>query len=199
MIRRMPEGQDADAGTRDYVVKSRFFVVVVFLLSFLLFLIGLLSLWINIGLNVIFGVESPAGGGVASYVSTLVYLLFAMVVSVVIGLLCTIYFKKIVAYVYSIALGRNARDYKLKEKWFRRIAVACGVAVLLTHVVAGGSILLYFDSLISTNHPRNYRRTLLVMLGGLWLLVSFLVEASIITVLGKMGIDPVEEVESEGE
>ena len=195
----MPDSRSADTLTQNYVVQSRFFVLVVFLLSFLFILVFLLYLWYNIGLDIIFGVESPAGKGLSSYIASLIYLLFAMIVSIILGLLSKIYFEKTVDYLYSIALDRNARDYKLKKKWFKRITIACVAVVLLTHVVAGGSILFYIDSQISTNNPRNYRRTLLVGLGGVWLFISLLVEITIITIIEAIGIDAVEEVNLEGE
>ena len=190
----MPESESTDTLTQNYVVQSRFFVLIAFLLSFVLILVCLLYFWYTIGLDILFGVESPSEKGLTSYIPSLIYLLFAMIVSIVMGLLSTIYFEKVVAYVYSVALDRNARDYKLKKKWFRGIAITCAAIVLLTHIVAGGSIISYIDSLISTSHPRNYRRSLVIGLGGLWLFISFLVEISIITALRTIGIDAVEEV-----
>ena len=195
----MPESRSADTLTQNYVVQSRFFVLVAFLLSFGLILVCLLYFWYTIGLDVIFGVESPAGKGLSSYIASLIYLLFAMIVSIVMGLLSIIYFKKVVAYLYSIALDRNARDYKLKKKWFRGIAISCVAVALVTHIVAGGSIVSYIDSQISPNNPRNYTRNLLVGLGSLWLFISFLIEITIVTVLRAIGIDPVEEVNLEKE
>ena len=194
----MPEIRSADTVMQNYVVQSSFFVLVAFLLSFGLIIVCLLYLWYTIGLDIIFGVESPAGKGLSSYIASLIYLLFAMIVSIVMGLLSTIYFEKVVAHLYSIALDKNARDYKLKKKWFRGITATCVAVVLLTHIVAGGSILSYIDSQISPNNPRNYRRTLLIGLGGVWLFMSFLVEITIITVLRTIGIDVVEEVSLEG-
>ncbi|PSQ42537.1 hypothetical protein BRD17_08560 [Halobacteriales archaeon SW_7_68_16] len=182
---------------RNYVVQSSFFVLVAFLLSFGLVISYLLHLWYAVGLDVIFGVQSPAGKGLTTYIPSLIYLVFAMVISVIVGLLSTIYFEKAVAHLYSIALDRNARDYKLKKKWFRGITVTCVVVALLTHVVAGGSIMSSIDSLISTDNPRNYGRSLLVGLGGVWLCVSLLVEITVITVLRTIGIESVKEVSQE--
>ena len=195
----MPESRSADTVMQNYVVQSRFFVLVAFLLSFGLIIVCLLYFWYTIGLDIIFGVESPSEKGLTSYIPSLIYLLFAMIVSIVMGLLSTIYFEKVVAYLYSIALDRNARDYKLKKKWFRGITITCVATVLITHIVAGGSIISYVDSLISTSNPKNYRRSLLIGLGGLWLFISFLVEITTITVLRIIGIDAVEEVNLEGE
>ena len=195
----MPDRRSADTLTSHYIVQSRFFVLISFLLSFAIFLVCLLYLWYTIGLDILFGVESPAGEGLTSYITTLGYLLFAMIVSIVAAFVSMIYFERVVAYTYSIALGRNAWNHKLKQKWFRGIAVACVAAVVSVHVMAGGSIILYFDSLISSDNYKNYGKGLFVLLGGLWLFISFVVEITMITVLRAMGVEAVEEVESEDE
>ena len=193
----MADSRGAETLTSRYVVQSRPFVLISFLLSFAIFLVCLLYLWYTIGLDILFGVESPAGEGLTSYITTLGYLLFAMIASIIVALLSTLYFEKFIARTYSIALGRNAWDCKLKRKWFRGTAVACVAAVLSVHVLAGGSIILYVDSLISSDNYKNYGKALFVMLGGLWLFISFVVEMTIITVLRIMGVEAVEEVESE--
>lgn len=122
--------ESPDTITKNYVVQSRFFVLVSFLLSIGLVLFSLIYFWYAVGLELILGVDSPTGEGLASYILSLIYLLSAMIVSIIVGLLSVVYFEKVVAYLYSVALDRNAREYKLKKKWFRGITLTCVAAVL---------------------------------------------------------------------
>ena len=188
---------DRNTTLNNYVVHSSFFVLIVFILSLALTLVYLLQLWYVIGLEIIFGAGSPAEKGLTTYIPTLIYLAFAITISIIIGLLSVIYFRKVTIYLYSIALDKNARGCKLKKRWFRGITLSCIAVALSTHIVVGGSIISYIDSLISTSNPRHYGRNLLIGLGGVWLFVSFLVEITIITALRIAGIESVEEVDGD--